>query len=290
VVLDGGFIGTDPTGAEVVDADGGVLIPGLIDAHVHLSGRESLDLLCSFGVTTALVMASWPPPLTRGLQGLPGTTDTRSSGTPAVGAGGPQARIPGMGQDAVVNTPEEASAFVEARLAEGADYLKIVVEAPGRGGPDRATVSALVLAAHRRGLRVVAHAAQSGAVLTAMDVADAVQRCTLDRHGHRRSGAPANPTSTHLTWTDGLMPATKLHPADSGIRRPTQRPGSTSHTLQSKCRQLTSKNHRIWSIRRGRPPHETSRSVTRASSSAVTTLPSGPGRSKVCVASSTNST
>jgi len=40
--------------------------------------------------------------------------------------------------------------------------------------------------------------------------------------------APANPTGTRLICTDGLIPTTKLHPADSGICRPTQRPGSNA--------------------------------------------------------------
>jgi len=40
--------------------------------------------------------------------------------------------------------------------------------------------------------------------------------------------APANPTGTRLICTDGLIATTKLHPADSGICRPTQRPGSNA--------------------------------------------------------------
>ena len=58
--------------------------------------------------------------------------------------------------------PEEAQAWVDARIAEGSDYIKIVIEdgSPyGRKIPtlDRATVAALVAAAHKRGKLAVVH-------------------------------------------------------------------------------------------------------------------------------------
>ena len=58
VVIDGDSIGKDPAGARVIDCDGAVLLPGLIDAHVHLYGREDLEQLSGFGVTTALDMGT----------------------------------------------------------------------------------------------------------------------------------------------------------------------------------------------------------------------------------------
>src|SRR5580658_4223303 len=51
VVIDGDVIGTDSAGAQVVDGAGGVLLPGLIDAHVHLDDAEQLAVLGSYGVT-----------------------------------------------------------------------------------------------------------------------------------------------------------------------------------------------------------------------------------------------
>ena len=93
VVIDGTVIGTDPTGADTtIEADGAVLIPGLIDAHVHLHGTHSLERLRAHGVTTALDMATWPADLVASLRGLPGLTDIRSPGTPAIGPGGMHAR------------------------------------------------------------------------------------------------------------------------------------------------------------------------------------------------------
>nr|WP_246633148.1 amidohydrolase family protein [Pseudonocardia nigra] len=173
VVIDGPVIA--PVGAPVsgpvrtVDADGAVLLPGLIDAHVHLNDRGTLEQLCSHGVTTCLDMATWPPPRVASLRGLRGLTDIRSAGTPAIGPGGLHARIPGMSDEAIVRAPEDAWRFVEARVGEGSDYLKIVLEAPGEGGPDQAIADALVEAAHARGTTVVAHAATPGAYTVALD-------------------------------------------------------------------------------------------------------------------------
>jgi hypothetical protein len=54
VVIDGAVIGSDSSGAREIDAAGAVLLPGLIDAHIHLHGRDTLRQLVSHGVTTGL--------------------------------------------------------------------------------------------------------------------------------------------------------------------------------------------------------------------------------------------
>ena len=180
VVIDGSVIGDDPTGARKIDADGAVLLPGLIDAHIHLHGRDTLESLCSWGVTTALDMGSWPPALVSSLRSVAGLTDIRSPGLLAIGPGGPHANLPGMPAEAIVLDPPGAERFVADRATEAADYIKIVLEAPGDGGPDPATALALVNAAHRHGKRVVAHAASHGAYALALDVgADIVTHVPL---------------------------------------------------------------------------------------------------------------
>lgn len=53
VVIDGGIIGNDPEGAdEIIDGKGHFLIPGLVDAHVHLHHEGHLHALASYGITT----------------------------------------------------------------------------------------------------------------------------------------------------------------------------------------------------------------------------------------------
>lgn len=170
VVVDGAVIGTDATGARELDGAGGVLLPGLIDAHVHLHGRESLDALAAWGVTTGLDMACWPPELIASLRGLTGTADFRTAGLPAIGPAGNHARMLGpQAAQAVITTPEQARRHVAARVAEGVDYIKGVAEAPGDGGPSLEALRELVIAAREHGLHTVIHAATVGAYTVAVE-------------------------------------------------------------------------------------------------------------------------
>lgn len=180
VVIEGTRIGAEETGAEVIDAAGGVLLPGLIDAHIHLHDRGTLERLRSHGVTTGLDMATWPHDRLAALRGVPGLTDIRSAGTPAIGPGGPHSRIPGRPADAVIDDPGKAPGFVADQVAQGSDYIKIVLEAPGEGGPDQAAAGALVAAAHAAAKKVIAHASSPGAFRMALDAgADVITHVPL---------------------------------------------------------------------------------------------------------------
>ncbi|KAA2253843.1 amidohydrolase family protein [Solihabitans fulvus] len=182
VVIDGGVIGTDASGARVVEAGGAVLLPGLIDAHIHLYDRDSLRRLRDHGVTTGLDMATWSLELLASLRGIPGLTDIRSAGTAALGPGGQHAKFPGVPADAIVLDPEQARRFVDTRVAEGSDYLKIVAEAPGQGGPDQSVLDALTAAAHAHGRKVVVHATNTDAYSMARAAgADLITHAPLDR-------------------------------------------------------------------------------------------------------------
>ena len=182
VVLDGDRIGADATGAEViVEGAGAVLLPGLIDAHLHLDGRSALERLVRFGVTTALDMASAPPEFVDSLRGIRGLTDIRSAGTAALAPGSIHSHIPEIGERGLIGTASEAERFVTERFAEGSDYLKILIDLPGPS-PDRATVDALVATAHRLGRLVVAHALSYEAAAVAQAAgADALTHTPLDR-------------------------------------------------------------------------------------------------------------
>lgn len=88
VVIDGTLIGTDPAGGREIDGDGAVLLPGLIDAHVHLHGPRSLETLAAWGVTTGLDMACWPDERVTALRDATGAADFRTAGLPAIGPTG----------------------------------------------------------------------------------------------------------------------------------------------------------------------------------------------------------
>ena len=165
VVLDGGHISADTstTGAEIIDGHGAVLLPGLIETHVHLLGGDDLSALAAAGITTALDMACWPPEKVDALRGH--TPDIRSAGIPAIGPGGNHARMPGMPPEAILTDPAQAAAFVQGRIAEGSDYIKIVIEGELL---DQATIDAVASHAREHGKRCVAHASSVRAYRTAV--------------------------------------------------------------------------------------------------------------------------
>jgi len=150
--------GIDVSGGAIVDGSGCVLLPGLVDAHVHLHGVPNLEMLAHAGVTTALDMACWPRELVDELRRQPGLTDIRSAGIPATAPGSTHSKMPGRPDAALISGPDEAEDFVRDRLAEGSDYIKLIADVPG---PDQPTLDALVAAAHRQGHLTVAHAAGS---------------------------------------------------------------------------------------------------------------------------------
>ncbi|MCR6485143.1 amidohydrolase family protein [Amycolatopsis sp. OK19-0408] len=208
VVVDGPLIGADPAGAEDFDGAGATLLPGLIDAHVHLLAPDDLSALAAHGVTTALDMACWPRERVDSFRGR--VPDIRSAGVPAIGPGGNHAKMPGMPAEAILTAPGQAAEFVARRVAEGADYVKVVIEGDLL---DQATIDAVVASAREHGKRTVAHAssvdAYRRAVRAGADVITHVPRDgVLDAETTSRmveQGQVAVPT---LTMMDALT--TKL--------------------------------------------------------------------------------
>ena len=159
-----------PEGADVVDGAGATLLPGLVDAHVHLDDAAQLEAARAWGVTTMLDMADRPEVFDP-LRGRPGLPDLRGAGWPASAPGGVQTTRMSFPAASALSGPEQAEPFVAARAAAGADHVKIIVEDPARMGPaalGRDTVEALVRAAGERGLLTVAHATTPAAIATAV--------------------------------------------------------------------------------------------------------------------------
>ena len=139
VVIDGDRIGDDQAGARTWEGDGGVLLPGLIDCHIHLTDESTLAALARQGVTTALDMGTDSPELVASLRNRPGVTDVRSSGASATSPASAHAKRMGR-SEGLVTDPDEARAYVSRRIAEGVDYIKIIIDLPGFDEP---TVRAL---------------------------------------------------------------------------------------------------------------------------------------------------
>jgi imidazolonepropionase-like amidohydrolase len=175
-LADGLIVSAPPPGAQAVDGRGRTLLPGLIDTHVHVEQRAQLAELARWGVTTALDMGSPRPDSTLPLRHLAGVADLFSAVHPAVAPGSATIRTMGYPAHIAVPGPTAAQSWVDARVAEGADYIKIAVEdprQPGTAGLSAETVTALVEAAHARGLITVAHAVTAATYRTA-SVSDVV--------------------------------------------------------------------------------------------------------------------
>ena len=148
----------------MIDGSGATLLPGFIDAHTHTFG-PALERALVFGVTTELDMFADPETMRflraeQAATGAPDRADVRSAGFLATAAGGHGTQF-GLPVPTLAG-PEEAQAWVDARLAEGSDYIKIISEdgtAYGGNRPalDHATIAALIQAAHRRSRLAVVH-------------------------------------------------------------------------------------------------------------------------------------
>ena len=153
---------TAQDGDEVIDAEGGTILPGLIDSHIHLVPGALAQGL-TFGVTTALDMFSRADVMAAAKQqagARSDVADVRSAGIGATAPGGHPSMM--YAPFPTLTGPEQAGQFVADRVAEGSDYLKIFGPS-GTTGPwtmpslDLDTITALTKAAHGRGLVVVAH-------------------------------------------------------------------------------------------------------------------------------------
>lgn len=218
-----------PAGATVIDGRGRTALPGLIDAHVHVFGPAREDAL-RFGVTTLLDM--FRPPMDalqlraeRESSAPTRRADLYSAGYLATAPGGHGTQY---GFPVPTPTAAEADAWVAARLAEGSDYIKLVIEdGSGWGGelPTLApeTVHALVSAAHARGVLAVAHVWTRAAARLALEAGvDGLMHLFVDQPVDagfiaeaRAAGAWIVPTTTVLAASHGHSAAAEIrgHPA-----------------------------------------------------------------------------
>jgi imidazolonepropionase-like amidohydrolase len=172
VIIEGGKIKSvgetvaPPDGAEIIDGTGHTLLPGLIDSHTHAYGA-ALKQAVMFGVTSELDMfsdhraaAQMRKEQSEGKAA--DRADLFSAGTLVTAPGGHGTeyalKIP------TITAPGEAQAFVDARINEGSDYIKIVYDDGKLYGLNFPTVSketmaAVVASAHRRGKLAVVHIA-----------------------------------------------------------------------------------------------------------------------------------
>src|SRR5262245_9515048 len=235
-----------PAGAGVVEGAGKTLLPGFIDAHTHVF-RAALTEAIMFGVTTELDMFMDVGDLrdarAREARGnVTGAADLRSAGTLVTAPGGHGTeygiKIPTLA------SPESAQAFVDARLAEGSDYIKIVYD---DGKTYRmniptlssATLQAVIEATHRRGRIAVVHiGSQAGAREAIGDGADGLAHLFVDTPPAadfaaeaKRHGAFVIPTLSVNESVTGVASGAKL--ADDPRLAPYLSPAPESNLKRS---------------------------------------------------------
>ena len=210
LVDDGLIIGVEPgsaaapAGCEVTHVAGTTLLPGLIDAHTHLCGddtMQALDQLPELGADEldAIVTASMRKQLAAGVtavrdlgdhrwtvvdrhRGRPDGLTVVASGPPITSVGGHCANMGGAAAGV-----DQLRAAVRERAERGADVVKIMTS----GGMMTAgtdilvpqftlvELSAVVEEAHRLGLAVAAHAHALAAVEQCVQArVDTIEHCS----------------------------------------------------------------------------------------------------------------
>lgn len=125
------------------------LMPGLIDGHTHLNNKQHMEALVHRGVTTTCAVS-----VSEAMARKSDNLKIWTSRSMALGA------------------VKDGKAYVEREIAEGADYIKVILEDPARMAPrtmKSSVLSDIVHCAHSDGLKVAAHAVANSMVRLAVD-------------------------------------------------------------------------------------------------------------------------
>lgn len=151
-----------PTDARRIDARGLTLLPGFIDAHVHI-GFYPPGQVVAGGVTTVRDLG-WPTELISPLVESSASDDFEG---PTILAAGPMITVPGgypetagwapPGTASPVASVEEARDAVARAQAAGANVIKVALNPPAGPTLSLDLLREVVAAAHEQGLKVTAH-------------------------------------------------------------------------------------------------------------------------------------
>jgi hypothetical protein len=185
VCLDGGYIvdaqHCDDGGAsQVVDGAGKYLVPGLIDAHIHLRDVASLEKFTSYGCTTAMHMNCGNYTQCAIMAEQPGLAAFLRAGYSSVGNGSAHAAMnPNRPNDTFIYPDTDVEQFVQWQFGNGSDFHKITAEIHG---PSLEQQIEMVRVAHEQfGRQTMTHASTVVAYGdAATSITDAVQHVPDD--------------------------------------------------------------------------------------------------------------
>ncbi|KAI1422585.1 putative hydrolase [Xylaria sp. FL1777] len=231
VVIEGDTIrnmGDYSDASTIIDGNGGVLLPGLIDAHAHPMNITDLQNLSRYGVTTTMVMACFQPQLCQSLKNHAGLVDAMTGSLPAAAPGSVHGNlivsIEGNGDRLVANA-SVASQWVDNEVAWGPEFVKLIASSPGL---DQQTLNILTQRSHELGKPVACHASALDAYIQAINAGvDNIQHAPLDApispcqaKQIASGGHVATPTLTILRAISDGSPATRNYTAaEETVRR-----------------------------------------------------------------------
>ncbi len=218
----------------VLDAQGKLVMPGLIDMHVHVNGTEAppwrptfyppertLSAFLAFGVTSVVDMGGIP----KLIKGLQDDIEQKETSGPRLAFAGRQISVAHSHPGPLIETSlawpvgkliknlmvDEISdttdfeALIKSRKDDGASVVKIMIdqiplESPSLPAP---LAQKTVEAAHRQGLPVAAHVGSEENLLTALDagvdyIAHSVNRTPLSSAALDRLQAANTPVISTL--------------------------------------------------------------------------------------------
>jgi cytosine/adenosine deaminase-related metal-dependent hydrolase len=127
---------TSFSGENVMEGKGSTVIPGLINAHVHIDSIEKGKEAVKAGILTVLDMARLTVTSNPSIHELKKLGDSLSYLPYFYTAGNPVTVPDGHGTQILpyktVSMVDELPQFIEQRVNEGSDFIKIMIE---RGGP-----------------------------------------------------------------------------------------------------------------------------------------------------------
>ncbi|KAJ4357423.1 uncharacterized protein N0V89_001998 [Didymosphaeria variabile] len=169
-----GLIVPETDAATLIDGSSCTLLPGLWDTHVHLSNPTAQSLsdslaLCKdmieHGITTAIDCGNLPSAHQQILQNTSTAPDILYVNKFATSTGSTHSKFQMAGPSSIVDTVEDAVAFVDERVKQGAHYIKIVADLPG---PNQQVINQLSRCAHAHGKMTIVHASRNAAFLMAL--------------------------------------------------------------------------------------------------------------------------